>query len=87
MAQREAITRRYAEAAAARIRRDLGHISSETDWERRERNRREIEAERAANPWPWLEDLIAWNTLNSTPECRAYRKRWDPPPIRAHGNQ
>lgn len=65
-------------------RRDLGHISSATDWERKEKNRAEVEAERAADPWPWLEELLAWNEENATAEVRAYRRRWDPPPIHSH---
>jgi hypothetical protein len=67
-----------------RDRRDLGHISSRTDWERKEKNRAEIEAERAADPWPWLEELLAWNDANSTEEVRVCRRRWDPPPIHSH---
>lgn len=69
-----------------RDRRDLGHISSR-DWERKERNRAEIEAERAANPWPWFDELWAWTDRNSTPEVRALRNRWDPPPAGAHSGK
>lgn len=84
MAQRDAIIEAYAEAASARDPMDLGHISSEKDFERREKNRREIEAARAADPWIWLNELLLWNEINSTPEVRAYRRRWDPPPIQSH---
>ena len=69
-----------------RDRRDLGHISSRTDWERREKNRAEVDAERDADPWVWLNELLLWNEINSTPEIRAYRRRWDPPPIQSHKN-
>lgn len=62
----------------------LGHVSSQTDWAGKEKNREEIEAARAADPWRSLNELIEWNTKNSTPECAAYRKRWDPPPIFSH---
>lgn len=82
MAQKDAINKDY--AAVARDRKDLGHISSRTDWERREKNRAEIEAERAADPWHSLNELLLWNEMNSTPEVRAYRRRWDPPPIQSH---
>jgi hypothetical protein len=68
----------------SRDRKDLGHISSTTDWDRKEKNRAEIEAERAADPWPWLEELHAWSYQNSTPEVRAHRRRWDPPPSHSH---
>jgi hypothetical protein len=80
MAQIDAIVKGYAEAAAARVRRDLGHISSERDWERRERNRQEIEAERAADPWPWLEELLAYSRRNGS----QMTTRWDPPPVQSH---
>jgi len=64
--------------------RKLGHISSETHWEVREENRAEIEDRRASDPWPWLEELHAWNERNSTAEVRALRRRWDPPPSHSH---
>lgn len=63
-----------------RDRRDLGHISSATDWERREKNRTEIEAERAADPWPWLEELLAHSRRNGS----RMTERWDPPPSHSH---
>lgn len=82
MAQKDAINKGY--PATGRDNADLGHISSRTDWERREKNRAEIEAERAADPWHSLNELIEWNIRNSTPECAAYRRRWDPAPIFSH---
>jgi hypothetical protein len=63
-----------------RDRKDLGHISSRTDWDRREKNRAEIEAERAADPWPWLEDLLAWSRRNGSQMTTS----WDPPPSHSH---
>lgn len=70
-----------------RDRRDLGHISS-TDWFRKEATRAEIEAERAAmGPWPWFEELWRWTDEHSTPEVRARRNRWDPPPSHSHGGK
>jgi hypothetical protein len=61
-------------------RKDLGHISSATDWERREKNRSEIEAERAADPWPWMEELHAWSRRNGS-QMTTY---WDPAPSHSH---
>jgi hypothetical protein len=63
-----------------RDRRDLGHISSTTDWERKEKNRAEIEAERAADPWPWLEELLTWSRRNGSRMTTS----WDPPPSHSH---
>lgn len=40
--------------------------------------RAEIEARRAADPWIWLEELLAWNYQNATDEVRRDRDRWDP---------
>lgn len=67
-------------------RRDLGHISA-GDWVRKTENRAEIEARRAADPWPWFNELWAWTSQNSTPEVQARRNRWDPPPSHSHGGR
>jgi len=42
--------------------------------------RAELEAWRAANPWPWFEELRAYTLKNSTREVREYQMQWEPPP-------
>ncbi len=61
--------------------RRLGHISSATHWTEREENRAEVEARRAADPWPWLEELLAYSRRNGS----HMTTRWDPPPCWSHG--
>ncbi len=61
-------------------RKDLGHISSATDWDRRQKNRAEIEAARAADPWPYLDELLAWSRRHGS----TMTTHWDPPPIHSH---
>jgi len=63
--------------------RKLGHISSETHWEVREENRAEIEDRRASDPWPWLEELLAWSRRNGSRMTTS----WDPPPSHSHKKQ
>jgi hypothetical protein len=49
----------------------------------RRRYRRKLTAPYPLNqrqPWPWLDELLAWSEANSTPEVRAYRRQWSPPP-------
>jgi hypothetical protein len=43
--------------------------------------REAIEAWRAANPWPWFEELRAYTLANSEPEVREYQMQWEPEPI------
>ncbi len=62
------------------IKRKLGHISSATHWAEREENRAEIEARRAADPWPWLEELLAHSRCNGSQMTAS----WDPPPCWSH---
>lgn len=62
------------------IKRRLGHISSTDHWVERQENRAEIEARRAADPWPWLDELLAWSKRNGSQMTRY----WDPPPAKSH---
>ena len=46
-----------------------------------EMTKAELEAWRAANPWPWFEELRAYTLVNSTPEVREYQMQWEPLPV------
>ena len=37
-----------------------------------------IEAWRAANPWPWFEELRTYTLANSDPDVREYQMKWEP---------
>ena len=62
------------------LKRKLGHISSATHWEERQDNRAEIEARRAAEPWPWFEELQKYSRRNGS----LMAVYWDPPPSWSH---
>lgn len=41
-----------------------------------------IEAWRAANPWPWFEELRAYTLANSERNVREYQMQWEPEAVR-----
>jgi hypothetical protein len=72
------IVGRVLEREQCRIKNEIATIAAMENFPGRDASSEEIEAWRAANPWPWFEELRAYTLANSTPEVREYQTQWEP---------